>query len=161
MEMQPSALPPATLLYNRYRLLSLLGQGGMSRVYRATDTRLNIQVAVKENLQSDAKARAQFLREAQLLASLSHRNLPRVTDHFDDPATGRQYLVMDYIEGQDLEAMLKRCGRLDERTALPWTLQILNALVYLHSQQPPVVHRDIKPANIKITPQGKAVYPPS
>ncbi|MDE3089110.1 MAG: SUMF1/EgtB/PvdO family nonheme iron enzyme, partial [Chloroflexota bacterium] len=134
----------------------------MSRVYLADDTRLGMRVAVKENLQTTAEARAQFEREARLLASLSHPNLPRVTDHFADAstgsaATGRQYLVMDYVEGEDLEAMIKRVGPLPEATALNWIRQILGAVEYLHAQNPPVIHRDIKPANIKVTPQGKAV----
>jgi serine/threonine protein kinase len=157
--MQPYGQPLATgtLLENRYRIITLLGEGGMSRVYLADAIRLGTRVAVKENLQTDPHSRAQFEREAQILARLSHPNLPRVTDHFTDAATGRQYLVMDYIEGEDLEQMIARVGRLPEATALAWVQQILYALEYLHSQTPPVVHRDIKPANIKITPQGKAV----
>lgn len=71
--------------------------------------------------------------------------------------TQRQYLVMEYIEGEDLAAMIKRAGRLPETIALAWIRQILDAVEYLHAQNPPVIHRDIKPANIKITPQGKAV----
>ncbi len=157
MQMPSAPLPNLTLLFDRYRILSLLGQGGMSRVYLAQDLRLNLRVAVKENLQSDPQARTQFLTEAQLLAALSHPNLPRVIDYFDDPATRRQYLVMDYIEGDDLHALIKRTGPLPEAAALAWTRQVLSALEYLHSQQPPVIHRDIKPSNIKITPQGKAV----
>ncbi len=157
--MQPYGQPLATgtVLENRYRIITLLGEGGMSRVYLADAIRLGTRVAVKENLQTDPHSRAQFEREAQILARLSHPNLPRVTDHFTDAATGRQYLVMDYIEGEDLEQMIARVGRLPEATALAWVQQILYALEYLHSQTPPVVHRDIKPANIKITPQGKAV----
>jgi len=80
-----------------------------------------------------------------------------VTDNLSDAQTGRQYLVMDYVEGEDLEQMLQRVGGLPEATALAWIQQILHALEYLHNQMPPVIHRDIKPANIKITPQGKAV----
>ena len=144
-------------LENRYRIRALLGQGGMSRVYLADDLRLGMSVAVKENLQTNADAHAQFEHEARLLASLSHSNLPRVIDHFSDSTSGRQYLVMDYIEGEDLEAMIKRVGVLPEATALNWIRQILSAVEYLHAQNPPIIHRDIKPANIKITPQGKAV----
>lgn len=80
-----------------------------------------------------------------------------MTDHFDDPTTGRQYLVMDYVEGEDLEAMVARQGALSEELAVEWMQQVLGAVAYLHGQQPPVIHRDIKPSNIKITPQGKAV----
>ncbi len=157
MQSTPQPLTEGTLLQNRYLIQKLLGQGGMSRVYLASDERLNMRVAVKENLQTDPQARDQFRREAQILARLSHQNLPHVIDHFDDAATGRQYLVMDYIEGEDLEEMVARQGPLPEDKAIRWIQQVLSAVEYLHSQQPPVIHRDIKPSNIKITPQGKAV----
>lgn len=157
MEQTGQALSAGSILAGRYRIINLLGQGGMSRVYLADDLRLNVRVAVKENLQSEAQAREQFRREAQILAHLSHPSLPRVSDHFDDAVTGRQYLVMDYVEGEDLNVMVKRLGALPERTAVAWTAQILDALDYLHSQHPPVIHRDIKPSNIKIRPSGKAV----
>ena len=151
------ALPGGTTLGARYRIIRLLGQGGMSRVYLAEDTRLGVVVAVKENLQTSPEARRQFEQEAHLLARLSHPNLPRVSDHFTDPGTGRQYLAMDYVEGEDLKALVERTGALPEQTALAWVGQVLDALEYLHRQQPPVIHRDVKPGNIKITPQGKAV----
>jgi serine/threonine protein kinase len=83
-------LPRGTMLGNRYHIIRLLGQGGMSRVYLAQDTRLHVRVAVKENLQTNPEARQQFEREAHILARLSHSNLPRVSDHFTDPGTGRQ-----------------------------------------------------------------------
>ena len=156
MDLQTS-IEPGNLLENRYRILRLLGQGGMSRVYLAEDTRLGTRVAVKENLQTTAEARAQFEREARLLASLTHPNLPGVNDYFVDARTGLQYLVMDYVEGEDLDAMIKRAGPLPENTAVEWIVQILSAVEYLHAQNPPIIHRDIKPANIKITPEGKAV----
>ncbi len=150
-------LAPSSVIAGRYQILRLLGQGGMSRVYLATDLRLNVQVALKENLQTAPEAREQFIREAQILARLSHPSLPRVSDHLEDAITERQYLVMDYIEGQDLNVMVKRLGHLPEATAVSWIQQVLDALEYLHSQNPPVIHRDIKPSNIKITPAGKAV----
>jgi len=150
-------LAAAGLLANRYRLLYVLGQGGMSRVYLAEDTRLGVRVAVKENLQSSPEARVQFRQEAQILARLSHPNLPRVIDHFVDATSGRQYLVMDFVEGEDLASTIARRGPLPEYMALAWVRQILDALEYLHGQDPPVIHRDIKPGNIKITPQGKAI----
>ena len=151
------ALPEGEILEDRYRILGILGQGGMSRVYLAEDTRLTVRVAIKENLQTSRKARSQFQREAQILARLSHPNLPRVTDHFIDPISGRQYLVMDYVEGEDLESMVKRRKPIPEKVALAWIWQVLDALEYLHSQSPPVIHRDVKPGNIKITPEGRAV----
>jgi Tol biopolymer transport system component/serine/threonine protein kinase len=146
-----SMLETGSILNDRYRIEGQLGQGGMGAVYLAYDITLQIQVAVKENLNVDPIAERQFRREASLLATLRHQNLPRVTDHFI--LDGRQYLVMDYIEGEDLEA---RCERQPPTVGevLSWANLICNALIYLHSRQPPVIHRDIKPANIKLQPDG-------
>ncbi|MGB8646035.1 MAG: protein kinase [Anaerolineae bacterium] len=153
--MQPygQLLAPGTVLGHRYRILSLLGQGGMGAVYQAQDLRLGLVAALKENWGGDPR---QFQQEALILARLRHSNLPRVSDHFVEP-NGAQYFVMEYIDGEDLEAMVKRVGPRLEANVLGWIDQILDALIYLHNQQPPVIHRDIKPANIKITPQGKAI----
>ena len=144
------------ILNNRYRIVSLLGQGGMGAVYRAWDINLNKPAAIKENLDTSSKAQEQFIREAQILARLSHPHLTRVTDYFFIPDQG-QYLVMDYIEGKDLGSMLDKRGIIPESQALGWTYQICDALTYLHNQPSPIIHRDIKPANIKIRPDGKAI----
>jgi serine/threonine protein kinase len=150
-------LAPGQTINNRYRIVKLLGQGGFGAVYRAWDTNLQRPCALKENLAFTAEAQQQFEREARILSNLSHPGLPRVTDHFMIPGQ-RQYLVMDYIEGQDLQQMLAEAGRpLPEAEVLSWITQVCDALVYLHSQQPPIIHRDIKPANIKITPDGRAM----
>ena len=143
-----------TVLENRYRIDALLGAGGMGAVYRAWDGRLHQDVAIKENaLASPASAR-QFEREARMMARLRHPNLARVIDHFVTPA-GVQYLVMDYVEGEDLGQIVKRVGPLDEARALAWIDRACDGLTYLHSQDPPIIHRDIKPSNIKITPRGE------
>ena len=110
----------------------------------------------EENKDTSPEAQRQFTREATVLANLSHPNLPRVTDHFILPGQG-QYLVMDYVEGDDLAGVLSQRGPLPVQQAVTWISQVADALIYLHSRQPPVVHRDIKPANIKITPEGKAM----
>ena len=144
------------ILNNRYRIVKLLGQGGFGAVYKAWDLNLSHSCAVKENLDTSLEAQRQFTREATVLANLSHPNLPRVTDHFIIPEQG-QYLVMDFIEGEDLQTMLERDGAIPQDRALTWIAQVMDALEYLHGRTPPVLHRDIKPANIKITPEGKAV----
>ena len=150
-------LSAGQILNNRYRIVKLLGQGGFGAVYRAWDMNLDVPCAVKENLELSQGAQTQFKREASLLATLHHPNLPRVTDHFFIPDQG-QYLVMDFIEGDDLKTMLERAdGPLPEEQVLPWIAQVCDALTYLHNQQPPVIHRDIKPANIRITSKGQAV----
>ncbi len=142
-----------TLLYNRYRILEILGQGGMGSVYRAVDENLGMQVAVKENLFTTEEYARQFRTEAVILATLRHPNLPRVTDHFVIEGQG-QYLVMDYIEGEDLRERIDRQGLLTDAEAVTLGTAVCDALIYLHSRQPQVVHRDIKPGNVKITPSG-------
>lgn len=144
-------LQTGMLLADRYRIVRELGRGGFGAVYRAWDSRLNKAVAVKENLETQPEAQRQFTLEATVLANLSHPNLPRVTDHFTLPQQG-QYLVMDFIEGEDLASRLKREGSVSLEHALGWINQVLDALIYLHSRKPPVIHRDIKPANIRIAP---------
>jgi Tol biopolymer transport system component len=149
-------LKPGFILRNRYRIDSVLGQGGMGAVYKAVDVNLGVTVAVKENLFTTEEFARQFRREATILASLRHPNLPRVTDHFVIEGEG-QYLVMDFVQGDDLRQKLERGGPVREDEALPWFLDAADALAYLHSRTPPVLHRDVKPGNIKITPEGRAV----
>jgi len=148
-------LEAGQILKNRYLIVKLLGKGGFGAVYHSQDTELDRPVALKENLDVSPEAQRQFQREARLLANLEHPNLPRVTDHFLLPGSG-QYLVMDFVEGEDLLSMLDKAGGpLPEEQVIPWIHQVCDALDYLHNQSPPIIHRDIKPANIKITPQGK------
>jgi len=149
-------LTPGIVLANRYTIDTILGQGGMGAVYCAFDANLGIHVAVKENLfLSDEYAR-QFQREASILANLRHTNLPRVIDYFDVPGQG-QYLIMDFIEGEDLRQRIERTSTISEKEAVIIGTAICEALDYLHTRKPPVVHRDIKPGNIKITPEGEIV----
>jgi hypothetical protein len=147
-------LAPGQILRDRYRIDGLLGQGGMGAVYDAWDIPLGVRRAIKENLLFTEINLKQFEREAQMLARLRHNNLPRVTDHFVIPNQG-QYLVMDFVEGEDLRQRLHRLGPQPESVVRVWAEQALNALAYLHRRN--IVHRDIKPANIKITPEGEAM----
>lgn len=159
-----SVWPPGTVLHGRYRLRRVIGQGGMGNVYLADDLRLQGRLcAVKEVIHDPhlpehllAEARQQFLREATVLARLDHPNLPKVSDFFSEGL--RDYLVMDYVPGQDLESLVEAARRrgefLPEHQVLAWAAQLADALAYLHSQDPPIVHRDIKPANLKLTPGG-------
>ena len=148
-------LQVGSLLNDRYRIIGVLGQGGMGAVYQATDESLGVPCAVKENLNVSTETDRLFRREASLLAGLRHHCLPRVTNHFI--LANQQYLVMDYIEGEDLRQRLTRDGPLPERLVVGWAVQLCDALTYLHTLNPPVVHRDIKPANIKLTPSGEIV----
>ncbi len=144
-----------TILHHRYRIEEILGKGGMGAVYRAVDVNLGVHVAVKENYFITEEFARQFRREATILASLRHSNLPRVTDHFVLEGQG-QFLVMDYIEGDDLRQMVEENGPLSEQQVLSWFLDICSALTYLHTLTPSIIHRDIKPGNIKVSPDGRA-----
>ena len=147
-------LPNGTILHDRYYIDTLLGQGGMGAVYYAGDRRLRIPCAVKENLDTHPEAARQFLREAEILARLNHPNLPGITDYF--VIEQRQYLVMDFVEGEDLQAILERQDApLPEDRVIDWISQVCEALAYMHRQMPPVIHRDVKPANIKLTPENR------
>jgi serine/threonine protein kinase len=151
-------------LRERYKIIELVGRGGMGATYRADDLRLRGRFcAVKEALPDvDAtldeleQSREQFYEEASTLARLDHPNLPKVSDYFSE--SDRDYLVMDFVPGQDLKEMLANALRqghpLPERQVLAWADQLCDALHYMHTQDPPVLHRDIKPGNIKITPAG-------
>ena len=144
-----------TVLQTRYAVIRVLGCGGMGAVYLALDRRLgDNEVAVKENFDTSPDAQAQFQREANVLAKLDHPNLPKVIDHFIEP-DGRQYLVMEYVSGEDLAALVDRRGPLPEADVLTWADRLLDALAYLHNRPQPIIHRDIKPSNIKLTPEGK------
>lgn len=148
-------LPHGKILHNRYQILHLLSQGGFGAVYRAWDLNLDRPLALKENLDTAPEAQRQFQREAQLLFDLAHPNLPRLYDCFSVRGQG-QYLVMEYVDGEDLLQLQRRTGGpLAEAQVLAWGQQVCTALAYLHSRQPPVIHRDVKPANIKITPDGQ------
>jgi serine/threonine-protein kinase len=136
----------------------------MGATYRAEDLRLRGRFcAVKEALPDpDAtpdeleQSREQFYQEASTLARLDHPNLPKVSDYFSED--NRDYLVMDFVPGQDLKEILANALRKGhpppERQVLAWAEQLCDALDYMHTQEPPVLHRDIKPGNIKITPSG-------
>ena len=159
-------LQPGVILRDRYEITELVGQGGMGAVYKATDNRLEGRLcAIKEvlpalsrNQSTDdlEKMAEQFRVEASVLARLDHPNLPKVSDYFS--IDGREYLVMDYVSGRDLQEIIRQAKRrnehLEESQVLDWAIQLLDAIEYLHNQDPPVLHRDIKPANIKVTPHG-------
>lgn len=148
---------PGDIVHNRYRVIRQLGQGGFATVYRVEDLVHNVICALKENLDYWEDSQRQFERESMILANLHHPNLPRVIDYFSTPGEG-QYLVMEYVDGYDLQEILNRVQQpLIESKVLGWIDQICDALNYLHSQSPPVIHRDIKPANIKITKADKAM----
>ncbi len=133
-------------------------------MYRAEDLRLEGRICAIKEVHPDpdatpealAQSQEQFRREAFTLARLDHPNLPKVSDTFTEGQ--REYLVMDFVGGQDLRQLMEERRRegkfLDGEQVLEWADQLCDALEYLHSQDPPVLHRDIKPANIKLAPGG-------
>jgi len=144
-----------SLLNDRYRKKRRLVQSGMGTLFLAHDEILNVDVAIKENMYASTDHSIQFRQEAMILARLRHSNLPRVIDHFVIKDQG-EYLVMDYIEGRDLQAQLDIQGHpFSEREAVQIGITVCDALAYLHSRQPPIIHRDIKPANLKRTPEER------
>lgn len=156
-----SLLKPNVMLQARYKITKLIGQGGMGAIYLADDTRFSNRVCViKEMLDhfndEDQRklATLNFLREADILSSMHHDGIPEVYDRFSEG--NRHYLVMEYIQGIDLEQKLAQDGDyFDEKSVLGWAMQICDILSYLHNQKPPVVYRDMKPANLILTKQGK------
>jgi outer membrane protein assembly factor BamB/tRNA A-37 threonylcarbamoyl transferase component Bud32 len=160
------ALPPGTLLQERYQIIGVLGMGGMATVYKSRDMRFaNVSrlCAVKEmaNLAPDPQIRQMaaenFEREANILATANHPAIPQIYDFFSQST--RSYLVMELIDGWDLEnhmAELAPSEFLEEAQVVDWALQLCDALSYLHRHKPqPIVFRDLKPANIMLDLQGR------
>lgn len=149
-------LEPNTVLLDRYLIERMLGQGGMGAVYLAIDQKFGSTVALKETLVSGDVLQRAFEREARLLNKLRHGALPVVMDYFCQDE--RQFLVMQFIPGEDLGALLAKAGRpFPVADVLEWADDLLDVLDYLHGQDPPVVHRDIKPQNLKLTPRGEII----
>ena len=136
-----------------YEILAPLGAGGMGEVYRARDTKLGREVAIKvllEDFSGDEERLARFQREAHLLASLNHPNI--ATLHGLEESNGVEFLVMELVEGETLAERISR-GPIPIDEALPVFSQIAEGLEAAHERG--VIHRDLKPANIKITPEGR------
>ena len=146
-----------SVIDGKYEILREIGKGGMSVVYLAMDTHLNKQWAVKEirkkgNGKNDEVIVNSLLAEANLMKRLDHPALPRIVDIIDNGIT--IYVVMDYIEGESLDKVLKEHGAQPEELVVGWAKQLCDALTYLHSQKPPIIYRDMKPANVMLKPEG-------
>ncbi|GCE24625.1 hypothetical protein KDA_01090 [Dictyobacter alpinus] len=152
-------VPSGTILHGRYRIERVLGSGGFGHVYLAHDQMTNQQAAVKEYLVTGASGQEQLKHEARVLSQLHHPNLPAFMDSFIE--RGRYYVVLSYIEGDDLTDLIRvtrqRNGVIPIPQILSWILSICDGVMFMHSQRPVVIHRDIKPDNIRITPSGTAV----
>lgn len=149
--------PTKTVIEGKYEIQKEIGHGGMSTVYLAMDTHLNKLWAVKEirktgRTKSDEVVVNSLLAEANLMKRLDHPTLPRIVDIIDNGKT--LYVVMDYIEGESLDKILAEYGAQPEEAVIKWSMQICEALSYLHSQRPPIIYRDMKPANVMLKPDG-------
>ncbi|HTR61165.1 MAG TPA: protein kinase [Candidatus Binataceae bacterium] len=156
-------LSAGTVLQGRYAIERLLGGGGMGMVYLAHDQRLaNRPCAIKEMVDhfidqaQRIEANEYFAREADTLAQLKHQAIPAITDRFDDQ--NRHYLVMEYVEGRNLEEELAARGApLPEGLVIDVARQLCDVLAYLHGHDPAVIYRDMKPSNVMLTPKGRVV----
>lgn len=146
-----------TVIDGKYIILEQIGKGGMSVVYLAIDNRLNKKWAVKEIkkiLQSEDKSAAanRLITEAEFMKRLDHPTLPGIVDIIE--SEDELYVVMDYIEGESLDKVLKKYGAQPEEKVIGWAVQLCGVLGYLHSLDPPIIYRDMKPANIMLKPDG-------
>lgn len=151
------ALAQNTLIQNRYLVVHLIGKGGMGEVYLAVDQRLGSAVALKRTyFAGDEMLGNAFEREARTLARMRHPVLPKVSDHFGEG--DEQYLVMEHIAGDDLSKRLEVAQKpFPVSWVMFWADQLLDALSYLHSHEPPIIHRDIKPQNLKLTDENHII----
>src|SRR5438105_7524636 len=135
------------LIAGRYELEELIGTGGMSSVFRAHDRLLERKVALKilhEHYTTDDSYVERFRREARLAAQLSHPNIVTVIDRGE--SDGRQFIVFEYVEGENLKELVERGGPLPVRKALTLGIQVGRALAFAHANG--VIHRDVKPQNV-------------
>jgi hypothetical protein len=147
---------PGTLLGDRYRIISRLGAGGMGEVFRATDLRLGQQVALKflpEEMAQDPKALARFQNEVRIARQVAHPNVCRVYDIGE--VEGIPFLSMEYVDGEDLNSLLRRIGRLPQDKALEISRKLCAGLSAAHNKG--VLHRDLKPGNIMIDGRGQVL----
>src|SRR5437868_4917118 len=145
---------PGDLIADRYELEELVGTGGMSTVFRARDVQLDRRVALKilhEHFADDPEYLERFRREARAVARLSHPNIVTVIDRGDDG--GRQFIVFEHVEGENLKELVLRSGRLSVRRALELALPIADGLAFAHDHG--LVHRDVKPQNILLSRDGE------
>jgi serine/threonine protein kinase len=152
-----TTLPPGSIVGGRYLVEELLGKGGFGAVYKVRDQRVRQNLfALKEVIDPNQQERKRFVFEADLLRRLDHPALPRVYHVFEDNKNERAYMLMDYVEGPNLELLRKHQPniRFSVLEMLNIMAPIMSATSYLHNQQPPIIHRDIKPANIIVPASG-------
>lgn len=146
-----------SVIDGKYEVLKQIGKGGMSKVYLAMDKRLNKQWAVKEIRKKETDANNEvvvqgLLAEANLMKKLDHPSLPRIVDIIQTKET--IYIIMDYIEGETLNTILKEYGVQSQELVIDWAKQLCGVLHYLHTRTPAIIYRDMKPGNVMLSPDG-------
>lgn len=145
------------IIDDKYEILTLIGQGGMSKVYLARDRRLNKQWAVKE-IQKKARDKnnevvvQSAIAEANMIKQLDQPSIVRIVDIIDNPDV--IYIIEDYIEGETLNTILEENGAQPQELVIEWAMQICEALEYLHTRKPAIIYRDMKPSNVMLKPDG-------
>lgn len=145
-----------SILDEKYKILNVIGRGGMSVVYLAMNEKANRQWAVKElrkeGIEDFEVVKQSLIIETELLKQLKHPYLPAIADVIE--TDGTILIVMDYIEGKPLSSILEEEGAQEQDKVIKWAMQLCDVFSYLHSQDPPIIYRDIKPANIMLKPDG-------
>ena len=142
-----------SVIDGKYKILNIVGKGGMSIVYLAMNEKVNKQWAIKEVLKKDYRNFELDKKEIEMMKRLKHPNLPAIVDVIEG-ADGL-LIVMDYIEGQSLEDIVRSYGAQNETMVISWAKQLCSVLHYLHTRTPPIIYRDMKPSNIILRPDGK------
>src|SRR3989475_2071154 len=149
----PSGFAPGSIVAGRYRLVAVLGRGGMGEVYRADDLTLDQPVALKflpEGVAADRARLEQFHNELRVARQVSHKNVCRLYDLGE--ADGRRFLTMECVDGEDLASLLRRIGRFPQERALEIARQLCAGVAAAHDRG--VIHRDLKPANVMLDAEG-------
>ncbi|MBR3771095.1 MAG: serine/threonine protein kinase, partial [Clostridium sp.] len=145
-----------SIVDGKYKILNVVGRGGMSVVYLAMNEKANKQWAIKE-VRKDGVANFEVIKqglivETDMLKKFNHPLLPSIVDVID--SEGKFLIVMDYIEGKPLSDSLQENGALPQADVIKWAIQLCDVLGYLHTQNPPIIYRDMKPANVMLKPDG-------
>ena len=144
-----------SVIDGKYKILNIVGKGGMSIVYLAMNEKANKQWAIKEIRKKDYCDFEMDKKEIEMMKRLKHPNLPGLADVIEEKES--LLIVMDYIEGRSLEDLVQECGPLDEKSVIKWAKQLCDVLTYLHTRTPPIIYRDMKPANVMLKPDGNVM----
>ena len=144
-----------SVIDGKYKILNIVGRGGMSIVYLAMNEKANKQWAIKEIIKKDYRNLDMERKEIEMMKRLKHPNLPAIVDVIEQKES--LLIVMDYIEGRSLEDIVQEYGPQEETLVVKWAKQLCDVLHYLHTQNPPIIYRDMKPSNVMLKPDGNVM----